>query len=213
MTVAEAWLTFIGARYGYQPDEPYLMRGASVTLLKCCCAYHSGWDFGRRRRPKAKYESGPNGCWMHTATVHIRFEPRIWLAGRCLMSMSAATRSPTAATPPTPISLRLRLLRSLHCCLAATTCLAAMTSSAYLARDPWMARTIHRLASAARRVTGPAVYEQQAALEREGLALPKDAPPARRAALEEAAALYDFLAKRLPEVLDEWRAHRDALRA
>jgi len=60
---------------------------------------------------------------------------------------------------------------------------------------------------------GPAEYEEQAALAREALDLLKDAGPARRAVLEEAAALYDFLAKRLPEVLDEWRAHRDALRA
>lgn len=60
---------------------------------------------------------------------------------------------------------------------------------------------------------GPAEYEEQAALAREALAMLKDAPPARRAVLEEAAGLYDFLAKRLPELLDEWRAHRDALRA
>src|SRR5271170_1454319 len=53
---------------------------------------------------------------------------------------------------------------------------------------------------------GPAEYEEQAALAREALDLLKDAGPARRAVLEAAAALYDFLAKRLPEVLDEWRA-------
>ena len=58
-----------------------------------------------------------------------------------------------------------------------------------------------------------AVYDEQAALAREALALLTDAPPARRAVLEEAAAFYDFLARRLPAVLDEWRAQRDDLRA
>jgi hypothetical protein len=54
--------------------------------------------------------------------IHIRFEPRIWLAGRRLMSMSTAvlrTASPIAAPM---ISLRLLSLRSLH--------RVAMTSSA-----------------------------------------------------------------------------------
>ena len=58
-----------------------------------------------------------------------------------------------------------------------------------------------------------AVYEEQAALAREALALLTDAPQGRRAILEEAAAFYDFLAQKLPAVLDEWRAHRDELRA
>jgi hypothetical protein len=46
--------------------------------------------------------------------IHIRFEPRIWLAGRRLISMNTAvlrTASPIAAAM---ISLRLRSLRSLH---------------------------------------------------------------------------------------------------
>jgi DNA-binding MarR family transcriptional regulator len=58
-----------------------------------------------------------------------------------------------------------------------------------------------------------AIYEEQAALAREALVLLTDAPAARRAVVEEAAAFYDFLAKRLPAVLEEWRAHRDDLRA
>jgi hypothetical protein len=56
------------------------------------------------------------------AVIHIRFEPRIWLAGRRLMSTSTAvfrTASPIAATM---ISLRRFSLRSLH--------RLAMTSSA-----------------------------------------------------------------------------------
>jgi DNA-binding MarR family transcriptional regulator len=57
----------------------------------------------------------------------------------------------------------------------------------------------------------PAEYQLQAELAREALALlPADAT-ARRGVLEEAAALSDFLARRLPEVLDEWRAERGAV--
>jgi hypothetical protein len=39
-----------------------------------------------------------------------------------------------------------------------------------------------------------AIYKEQAAVAREGLALLKNPPPARRAILEEVAALGDFLA-------------------
>jgi MarR family len=56
-------------------------------------------------------------------------------------------------------------------------------------------------------------YKEQAELAREALALASDAAPERRAVLEEAAAFYDFLATRLPEVLTEWHRRRDALRA
>lgn len=56
-------------------------------------------------------------------------------------------------------------------------------------------------------------YEQMAALAREGLVLLKDAPPGRRAVLEDVAALGDFLAKRMPALLEEWRARRAAVRA
>ena len=58
--------------------------------------------------------------------IHIRFEPRIWLAGRRLMSMITAvlrTASPIAAAMT---SLRLRSLRSFH--------RVAMTSSASFQR-------------------------------------------------------------------------------
>jgi DNA-binding MarR family transcriptional regulator len=58
-----------------------------------------------------------------------------------------------------------------------------------------------------------AVYKEQAAVAREGLALLKDAPPARRALLEDVAALGDFLAEKMPALLDEWRVHRAASRA
>jgi hypothetical protein len=47
------------------------------------------------------------------------------------------------------------------------------------------------------------------ALARGGLAIVKD--PVRRAMLEEAAALGDFLAERMPQVLDDWRAIRAKL--
>ncbi len=58
-----------------------------------------------------------------------------------------------------------------------------------------------------------AEYQAQAALVRRALDLLKKAPPARRAVLEEAAVFYDFLARRLPEMLDEWHTQRDAIRA
>ncbi|SOE25988.1 GbsR/MarR family transcriptional regulator [Streptomyces sp. OK228] len=58
-----------------------------------------------------------------------------------------------------------------------------------------------------------AIHKEHAALFREGLALLTDAPPERRAPLEEMAALAEFLADRLPRLVDEWHAHRDTLRA
>ncbi|MBE1537985.1 GbsR/MarR family transcriptional regulator [Actinomadura algeriensis] len=58
-----------------------------------------------------------------------------------------------------------------------------------------------------------AVHEEHAALFREGAALLADAPPERRAPLEEMIALADFLSERLPALLEEWHAHRDELRA
>jgi hypothetical protein len=58
-----------------------------------------------------------------------------------------------------------------------------------------------------------AIHREHAALFREGLALLADAPPERRAPLEEMVALADFLAERLPVLRDEWHAYRDGLRA
>ena len=55
----------------------------------------------------------------------------------------------------------------------------------------------------------PEPYLQMSALARGGLAIVKD--PVRRAMLEEAAALGDFLAERMPQVLDDWRAIRAKL--
>ncbi|MFE2042065.1 GbsR/MarR family transcriptional regulator [Streptomyces sp. NPDC059477] len=57
------------------------------------------------------------------------------------------------------------------------------------------------------------LHGEHAALFREGLALLADAPPERRAPLEEMIALADFLSERLPRLMDEWHTHRDALRA
>jgi hypothetical protein len=62
---------------------------------------------------------------MTTAGAHIHFEPRIWLAGRRLMSMSAAVLRLASATAAAMMSLRLRSLRSLQF-------LAAMTPPAYM---------------------------------------------------------------------------------
>ena len=47
-------------------------------------------------------------------TIHIGFEPRIWLAGRRLMSMSTAVLRMASPIAVAMISLRLRSLRSLH---------------------------------------------------------------------------------------------------
>lgn len=55
-------------------------------------------------------------------------------------------------------------------------------------------------------------YVEQAALLRRGSALLGDDDSGRREALEELAALNDFMADRLPLVREEWRAHRAALR-
>jgi hypothetical protein len=52
----------------------------------------------------------------------------------------------------------------------------------------------------------PSEYLQQAALIREALTLLPDGEKARRAVLEEAVGLSEFLARRLPELLQEWRA-------
>jgi DNA-binding transcriptional regulator GbsR (MarR family) len=59
----------------------------------------------------------------------------------------------------------------------------------------------------------PAMYTEQETLAREGLALLRDASPERRAILEETAAMTEFLAERMPQVLDEWHTKRDAMRA
>jgi DNA-binding MarR family transcriptional regulator len=57
------------------------------------------------------------------------------------------------------------------------------------------------------------VYEEQAALFREGLTLLHGNGHDHRAAmLEEAAALAEFLAERMPALQQEWHIKRDALR-
>jgi DNA-binding transcriptional regulator GbsR (MarR family) len=54
----------------------------------------------------------------------------------------------------------------------------------------------------------PAPYQEAATLAREGLALLSEASSERRALLENTASLNEFLAERLPLLLDEWRAVR-----
>ncbi len=57
------------------------------------------------------------------------------------------------------------------------------------------------------------VYQEQAALFREGLnALKDEGPDPRIALLEEAAALAEFLAEQIPALHKEWEKRRDALR-
>jgi hypothetical protein len=57
------------------------------------------------------------------------------------------------------------------------------------------------------------LHREHAALFREGLALIADAPPERRAPLEELVALAEFLSERLPALLEEWHAYREQLHA
>lgn len=57
-------------------------------------------------------------------------------------------------------------------------------------------------------------YREQGDLAREGLeGVLADASPERRAVLLEWAAFADFLVERMPLLEQEWKAHRDALRA
>jgi MarR family len=56
-------------------------------------------------------------------------------------------------------------------------------------------------------------YQEQGDLAREGLALLADAPLERRAVMLEWAAFADFLVARLPLMEQDWKAHREALRA
>ena len=58
-----------------------------------------------------------------------------------------------------------------------------------------------------------ALHREHAALFREGLVLLADAPPERRAPLEEMVALAEFLSERLPQLRDEWHTRRAELRA
>jgi hypothetical protein len=56
-------------------------------------------------------------------------------------------------------------------------------------------------------------YREQGDLAREGLELLADEPLERRAVLLEWAAFADFLVARLPDLEQDWKAHREALRA
>ena len=107
--------------------------------LACCDVCQPGCDRGCRR-PKTKYEIGTTPAELTTATTgaHSHFEPRIWLAGRRLMSMRAATLRMPSATATVMISLRVLSSRSLH------VRLAAMTSSPYVAGSVMAERYIVR---------------------------------------------------------------------
>ena len=56
-------------------------------------------------------------------------------------------------------------------------------------------------------------YREMADLAREGLRLLADQPPERKALLLEGVAFADFLVERMPVWEQEWKAHREALRA
>jgi hypothetical protein len=54
-------------------------------------------------------------------------------------------------------------------------------------------------------------YLELSELAREGLAVVRDAPPARRAILAEMSAFADFLLERIPMLQEEWAQRREAL--
>jgi hypothetical protein len=56
-------------------------------------------------------------------------------------------------------------------------------------------------------------YEEQGELAREGLRMLAGTPAERRAVLLEWAAFANFLVDRLPVLEEEWKQHREALRA
>lgn len=56
-------------------------------------------------------------------------------------------------------------------------------------------------------------YREQADLAREGLQVIADASAARRSVLLEWAAFADFLVERLPLLEQDWKKHREELRA
>lgn len=53
-----------------------------------------------------------------------------------------------------------------------------------------------------------AIYQEQAALAREGLSLLENAPSEQRQALEEIALFAEFLTERVPKLLQEWHAYK-----
>jgi hypothetical protein len=123
------------------PPRARRRRRRHRRLVGCCrrCRCPCGrpasrprpWDRGGRH-PKTKYASGapPKELTTSTTRAHIHFEPRIWLAGRRLISMSAAVLRMPSAADAVMISLRLRVLRSLHL-------RAAMTPLAYMPGNPY----------------------------------------------------------------------------
>ena len=56
-------------------------------------------------------------------------------------------------------------------------------------------------------------YEALAAITRKGLKAIEGATVDRRARLVEMTALCEFLIERMPKLADEWREHRETLRA
>jgi len=56
-------------------------------------------------------------------------------------------------------------------------------------------------------------YREMADLAREGLALLADEPPERKALLLEGLAFAEFLVERMPVWEQEWKTHREGLRA
>ncbi|MBV9795954.1 MAG: MarR family transcriptional regulator [Actinobacteria bacterium] len=53
-----------------------------------------------------------------------------------------------------------------------------------------------------------ATYREQATLAREALSLLADGSTSRRSMISESAEFYDFLAEKMPALLEEWQARR-----
>jgi hypothetical protein len=68
-------------------------------------------DVGLRRRRDGR---GPAELTIAMTAAYTRLGPRIWLAGRRLMSMSVATRRALSATAAVISSLRVPPLKSLY---------------------------------------------------------------------------------------------------
>jgi hypothetical protein len=102
-------------------------RGERVRDWRMPTLLDNRWDQSGcdpdRRRPNTKYETGTTPAELTTATTaaHTHLGPRIWLAGRRLMSISAATLRRASVTAAAMSNLRLRSLSWLHCFLAAKT--------------------------------------------------------------------------------------------
>src|SRR5262249_33901337 len=88
-----------------------IVRPAAARSLSVFAPHSPGLStgLGPGRRPKTKYEIGTNPAELTSVTTGAQshFGPRIWLAGRRLMSMRADALRMVSAAAVTMISLRV----------------------------------------------------------------------------------------------------------